>query len=93
MKTKSKVLIIKYEDMVSNELDTFSKIINYLNEIDDANFDEEKLHKAIEQTKFEELQKMEKKEGFIEKGKGKLFFRKGKILQWKIFPTHLVIKI
>ena len=81
---KSKVLIIKYEDMVSSELDTFSKIISYLNEIDDTNFDKEKIHKAVEQTKFEELQKMEKKEGFKEKGKGKLFFRKEKLALGKM---------
>ena len=91
---KSKVLIIKYEDMVSHELDTFSKVINYLNEIDNTNFDEGKLHKALEQTKFKELQKMEKKEGFIEKGKGKLFFRKGKIGTWKDeVPNEIIKKI
>ena len=91
---KSKVLIIKYEDMVSSELDTFSKIISYLNEIDDTNFDKEKIHKAVEQTKFEELQKMEKKEGFTEKGKGKLFFRKGKIGTWKDeVPNEIIKKI
>ena len=80
--------------MVSSELDTFSKIISYLNEIDDTNFYKEKIHKAVEQTKFEELQKMEKKEGFTEKGKGKLFFRKGKICTWKDeVPNEIIKKI
>jgi hypothetical protein len=80
---KSKVLIIKYEDMVSNELDTFSKVIKYLKEVDNLSPDEEKLRKALKQTQFEELQKMEKREGFSEKGKGELFFRKGKTGSWK----------
>ncbi len=79
----SKILFIKYEDMVLNELNTFTKVINYLGEIDQTEFDYEKLKKALKQTQFKELQKMEKAEGFLEKGKGELFFRKGKIGAWK----------
>lgn len=78
-----KILIIKYEDMVLDENNTFTKIINYLNEIDEIEFNNEKLTKALKQTQFKELQKLEKSEGFLEKGKGKLFFRKGKIGGWK----------
>ena len=79
----SKILIIKYEDMVLNELNTFTKVINYLGEIDQTELKDEKLKKALKQTQFKELQKMEKAEGFLEKGKGELFFRKGKIGTWK----------
>ncbi len=79
----SKILIIKYEDMVLNELNTFTNVINYLGEIDQTEFDNEKLKKALKQTQFKELQKMEKAEGFLEKGKGELFFREGKIGTWK----------
>ena len=79
----NKVLIIKYEDMVSDEFNTFYKIINYLNQIADTEINEDKLREALKKTKFDELQKMEKKQGFIEKGKGKLFFRKGKTGSWK----------
>tara|TARA_B100001559_G_C16051186_1_gene417027 strand:- start:4 stop:429 length:426 start_codon:yes stop_codon:yes gene_type:complete len=78
-----KILIIKYEDMILNELNTFTKIINYLNEIDKTEFNNDKLKKAIKQTQFKELQKIERAEGFLEKGKGELFFRKGKIGGWK----------
>ena len=43
---------------------------------------------------FEELQKLEKTEGFEEKGKGELFFRKGKIGTWKDeVSTNIVSKI
>ena len=62
-----KILIIRYEDMVNDEINTFAKVINYLGEIDDAEFNDEKLKKALKQTQFKELQKMEKKEGFKEK--------------------------
>ena len=78
-----KILIIKYEDMVLDELNTFTKVLNYLNEIDGTKFNNNKLAKALKQTQFKELQKLEKSEGFSEKGKGELFFRKGKIGGWK----------
>ena len=78
-----KILIIKYEDMFLNELNTFTKVINYLNEVDETKFNKDKLEKAIKQTQFKELQKLEKAEGFSEKRRGELFFRKGKIGGWK----------
>ena len=78
-----KILIIKYEDMVLNELNTFTKVINYLSEIDKIEFNSNKLEKALKQTQFKELQKLEKTEGFEEKGKSEFFFRKGKIGGWK----------
>ena len=89
-----KTLIVKYEDMVLDEYNTFKKIIKYLTEVDGAEYKEEKLIKALKQTQFDELQKMEKKEGFSEKGKGKLFFRKGKIGEWeKDLSVNLIKKI
>jgi len=89
-----KTLIIKYEDMVLDEYNTFKKIMNYLKEIDETELNEEKLLKALKQTQFEELQRMEKADGFSEKGKGELFFRKGKIGEWKNdLSSDLVKKI
>ena len=90
----SKILIIKYEDMVLQSYNTFKKIINYLNEIDNSEISEEKLSIALKQTDFEELQGMEKKHGFREKLKGELFFRKGKSGTWKEeLPRDLINKI
>ncbi len=89
-----KILIIKYEDMVLDELNTFKKVINYLREIDDIEFDNDKFTKALKQTKFKELQKLEKTEGFSEKGKGELFFRKGKVSTWQDeVPTKIINNI
>ena len=89
-----KILIIKYEDMVLDEINTFSKVLSYLSEIDDIKFDSNKLTKALKQTQFKELQKLEKAEGFEEKGKGELFFRKGKIGTWKDdVSTNIINKI
>ena len=79
----SKILIIKYEDMILEKYNTFTKIINYLNEIDNLEINEEKLNRALKQTEFKELQKMEKEHGFIEKRSGATFFRKGEAGLWK----------
>ena len=78
-----KVIIIKYEDLISKTYETFSKIIKYLNEINGTIFDEKKIKFSIEQTSFINLRKLEEKEGFVERGKGDFFFRKGKIGSWK----------
>jgi len=90
----SKILTIKYEDMVSNKYDTFHKILSYLNEIDNTEINSEQLIKALKQTEFQELQKMEKQDGFREKLKSDLFFRKGKTGEWKKeLPRDLIGKI
>ena len=78
--------------MVLNELNTFTKVINYLSEIDDVEFDSNKLTKALKQTQFKELQRLEKTEGFEEKGKGELFFRKGKIRTWQNEVSSKIIQ-
>tara|TARA_B100001057_G_scaffold426254_1_gene450208 strand:+ start:266 stop:1102 length:837 start_codon:yes stop_codon:yes gene_type:complete len=90
----SKILIIKYEDMVLDSFNTFKKILNYLYETDDVKVNEEKLIAALKQTDFKELQKMEKKHGFRERLKSDLFFRKGKTGEWnKELPKDLIKKI
>ena len=90
----SKILIIKYEDMVLNSHDTFRKILEYLNETDESEVNEEKLLKSLKQTDFKNLQKLEKEHGFREKLEGDLFFRKGKTGAWKEeLPVDLIKKI
>ena len=78
--------------MILNEINTFTKIIKYLTEIDNTEFSDIKLNKALKQTRFKELQKMEKADGFKEKGKSNLFFRKGKIGVWKNEVSTQIIK-
>ena len=78
-----RLISISYNIFIKKNYDTFTKIINYLSEIDDVEFDSNKLTKALKQTQFKELQRLEKTEGFEEKGKGEFFFRKGKVGTWK----------
>ena len=88
----SEILTIKYEEMLSNPYETFFKILEYLNKIDNTEINNEKLEKAISQTNFKELQNMEKLQGFNEKGNGKLFFREGKTEVWKNNVDNEIIK-
>ena len=77
------VLIIKYEDIISDTQNTFTKIIKYLNKIDNIKIDNEKIKSCINLTSFKNLRKIEEEKGFIEKGFGEFFFRKGKVGDWK----------
>ena len=77
------VLVIKYEDMVNKTTETFSQILHYLSKIQGFKIDTKKLQYSIEQTNFQTLSNLEKKQGFREKGEGKFFFRKGEIGDWK----------
>ena len=61
-------LLIKYEDLENDKYKTFSKIVNFTNNIikKERNIDENKFKLAIETTNFEVLQKKEEYEGFDE---------------------------
>ena len=78
--------------MLSDPAGTFYKILEYLDKIDDVKIDSEKFKKSLEQTEFKELQKMEKIQGFTEKGMGDLFFREGKMGSWKKDVDLKIIK-
>ena len=84
-------LFIKYEDLENDKYKTFSKIVNFTNDIlkKERNIDENKFKLAIETTNFEILQKKEEYEGFDEavysskEGKVKPFFNLGRKNNYK----------
>ena len=78
-----KILIIKYEDLVQKTFNKFYEIVLYLNELQNIEIDEKKILDSIEFTKFDNLQKLEKKYGFEEATSSKTFFRAGKVGSWK----------
>ncbi len=75
-------IIIRYEDLVENTEDSFNKIISFLNKINNVPINKEKIKKSILNSSFDNLKKLEQKEGFDEAQKN-AFFRKGKVGQWK----------
>jgi hypothetical protein len=82
-------IIIKYENMLESPEREFRKILKALGF---SIIDEEKFKFALEQTKFENLQQLEKDNTFREKGSGEEFFRVGKSNQWREKLTKKQIK-
>lgn len=72
--------VIRYEDMVGNALDTFTKALSFIG----LNEPEERIRCAINNSSFEILKEQETQKGFNEKNiKTKKFFRKGQVDEWK----------
>lgn len=73
-------LVLRYEDMLSDPMTHFGKVISHLG----VPVEEERLERAIRFSSFNELKKQEKEKGFIEKPKhSKEFFAKGQVGQWR----------
>ncbi len=74
------VHIMRYEDMKLKPIETFSKAVDFFG----LKYEEEDIVEALNKSRFEELQKQEKVNGFKEKpSRAKLFFRKGQIGSWR----------
>jgi len=83
-------IIIKYEDLEKNTINTFEKIIEFTNKLINTNrqIDKKKLIKSVETTNFDIMKKMEEKLGFeeasySEDGVRKIFFNLGKQNNYK----------
>ena len=88
-KFKKNYLLIKYENLLSNPLDEFSKITNYLKAITNLRYEEEKIVQSIKNCSFENLSQQENKFGFNDnskrnKEKKRKFFNLGPKNRWEI---------
>jgi len=61
-----KKILIKYEDLKNDAYLNFRKIISYLNELYDLPIEEKRLLKSIKDVHFNNLEKLDKTEGFNE---------------------------
>ena len=87
-------LIIKYEDLKDNSYDNFKKILKFINNHVNIEINDEKIRKIIAKCEFKNLQSFEKKNGFKERKGKQLFFRQGKVDEWKErLPQNLVDKL
>jgi len=77
-------LILRYEDMLSDNKHIMDQIVNFLNIIynNSIKIDQGTITKTIEKTKFNNLKQMENVNGFAEATNNN-FFRKGKTKQWE----------
>jgi hypothetical protein len=74
------VLAIRYEDMLTDPLHTFSKAVAFIN----LQKTQTEIEKAIEASRFENLKAQEKEQGFAEKNaKSQSFFRNGVSGNWR----------
>ena len=79
------MLILKYEDLVYDKLNSVNKIVDFFKKNYSFKFDnlEIKLNNIIKSTEFKILKKYEEKNGFSEATEHNRFFSVGKKNQWK----------
>tara|TARA_B100000674_G_scaffold252715_1_gene208427 strand:- start:1210 stop:2100 length:891 start_codon:yes stop_codon:yes gene_type:complete len=88
------ILIIKYEDLVYDKLNSLKKIVDFFVNNYKFKFDnlEIKLNNIIKSTEFKILKKYEEKNGFLEATEHNQFFSVGKKNQWKKVLSENQIK-
>ena len=85
---KKNYLLIKYEDLIEKPKNEILRLYNYLKQFFEISIKENELDKIIENSSFENLQKLEKEGTFKENtfnrntGEKNIFFRIGKSKQW-----------
>ena len=86
-------LIIKYEDLIENPEKMFLIILNFLKEKSNTEIDKKKFYNSLQSVQFNNLQNIEKTQGFEEKrGQAKFFFRKGLVDEWKTEVPENILK-
>ena len=82
------VLVLRYEDMKQNSLDTFTKAIAFLG----LDVSQDVIQQALDNASIEKLQQQEVQSGFNEKpARVQRFFRKGIVGDWQqtLTPTQI----
>ena len=87
-------LIVRYEDMVKNNENAVKQICEFVKILyeNKINFDMTLINKTLLQTNFNNLQRLERENGFVESTKNN-FFRKGISGQWKNILTKKQINL
>ena len=87
--SRKNYLLIKYENLLNNSESEFRKISKYISSIFKTNFSDKQIEKAITDSSFNNLKKMEDSAGFNEStinkitGKKNKFFNLGPKNDWK----------
>ena len=87
-------LIVRYEDMVKNNENAVKQICEFVKILYEKkiHFDMTLINKTLSQTNFNNLQRLERENGFVESTKNN-FFRKGISGQWKNILTKKQINL
>jgi len=87
---RDNMLVIRYEDMKSQPMETFSKLVNYVG----LDYTSDQILRAIDEVSFSKIQQQEKEKAFKEAPKNtKQFFRSGKVGGWRDEITEDQIKL
>ena len=64
----NKYLLVKYEDLINNKKTTFIKVLEFIKKLSGSKFliNDLKIDNVLKSTSFENMQKLEKEEGFTE---------------------------
>ena len=77
---EQQILVLRYEDMLSDPLKAFRKVVSLLGQRRDL----KRLKKAISFSSFDQLRAQERQHGFVEKHENaNSFFRRGRKNQWQ----------
>ncbi len=92
------ICLIRYEDLLRDPFQEFIKIFNFLKKINQetkTEIDRERLKKTVFETNFDNLRKLELKNGFDEKQNREVrFFNQGEENNWKkILPKNVSLEI
>ena len=96
---KKNYFLVKYEDLVKNPLEEFTKVTNFISKVLKVKFSNEQIENAVKLSSFRNLQSMEKKYGFTEssinnEGVKNKFFYLGPSNDWNnILESNLVEEI
>ena len=96
---KKNYFLVKYEDLVKNPLEEFTKVTNFISKVLRVKFSQEQIKNAVKLSSFRNLQSMEQKYGFTEsstnnEGVKNKFFYLGPSNDWnKILESNLVEEI
>jgi hypothetical protein len=75
-----RILVLRYEDMHSNSIESFAAAAAFAGKTSDL----QAVASAVAFSSFDELQRQEAAEGFVEQmAPGRRFFRKGKVGAWR----------
>ncbi len=91
-KFRKNYFLIKYEDLLVDPKKEFLKLMNFIKNISNLEFDENKIEKVIHDCNFENLKKQEHQKGFKEapRDSDQNFFSLGPNNNWrKILTTNI----
>lgn len=88
-KMNRNLLIIKYENLISNPYDEINRIVRFLEKFVNFNYDDKKIKNIIESTSLKKMKKMELEKGFDEASSNKInFFNLGSENKWERYLNN-----